>query len=798
MTPLGPQTHPRPECIALGVRDGAAPSPRPPVRIFLGTEPAQHRAERVFVWSIEQVRDPSRVYEIHRMSRLGGFRTRGWTTGFSNYRYAIPHFAGGRGRAVYNDVDQIYLADPALLFDADMGEHGVLAIRPDDPSVMLIDCERAADVWPLVDAQRRSKAELQRRAAEIPGLLGRLDPAWNARDGEYAAGRSRLLHYTTLHTQPWRPFPERFVYQENEHAGLWHALERSADEAAFQVFTRARPSARFGEMLARLRRAGRLSREGGAGLFDAGRDEALRDLVRRARPTSLSIWALGQRARWRGLLDAEPGREDSLEKRWGVGRVVVHDPVVDPGPPERADAAVARGALEPVPDEDLPWVLDEFFRSGRRMVHASVSLASRPGAPDRAAEWWTSRFEAASARRPQVRWQLVLTHPNGRLERREGGRWLGDEPPSVWALADDRPGNTTQSKGLADALGWPYETRTLAPGPLSALHNRLLGASRAGIDARRSSPLGPPWPDLVIAAGRRTAPVAQWIREQSGGRTRLVQLGRKGGDAAERFDLVVTPAYARLFPHPRRIVTRAPLCQTRPERLAAAAAAWRERLSGARSPRVAVLVGGTSGQYRIDPDTARRLGEDVMAMARETGGSILATTSRRLSPEATDAFCAAVEGAAYVHRWRPDDADNPYPAFLALADAFVITGDSESMIAEAIALGRPVYVYPLPERRSFRWLHVPREWVLARALGRPANRRGTVRPQHGLEWLCARLVDRGFVRPSRDLGRLHEDLFASGLARPFGVDYAGATRAHAPDLERVVERVRALMGVGGD
>ena len=122
-------------------------------------------------------------------------------------------------------------------------------------------------------------------------------------------------------------------------------------------------------------------------------------------------------------------------------------------------------------------------------------------------------------------------------------------------LRDDRPGNTTQSLGLAEALGWPYEVKQLRCRAAAALHNRWLGASLAGIDRDASTALEPPWPDLVIAAGRRTAPVAQWIRAQSRGRTRIVALGRKAGDDAERFDRVVTPSYARLFAHPRRIET---------------------------------------------------------------------------------------------------------------------------------------------------------------------------------------------------------------------------------------------------
>jgi len=90
----------QPECIVLGVREGVSPSAKPPVRIFLGTQLAQYRAERVFFWSVEQVRDPSREYEIYLMKELRGFNRRGWLTGFTNYRFAIPHFAGGSGKAI--------------------------------------------------------------------------------------------------------------------------------------------------------------------------------------------------------------------------------------------------------------------------------------------------------------------------------------------------------------------------------------------------------------------------------------------------------------------------------------------------------------------------------------------------------------------------------------------------------------------------------------------------------------------------------------------------------------------------
>ena len=257
----------------------------------------------------------------------------------------------------------------------------------------------------------------------------------------------------------------------------------------------------------------------------------------------------------------------------------------------------------------------------------------------------------------------------------------------------------------------------------------------------------------------------------------------------------MTPSYARLFPHPRRIETAGPLHRVTRDALAKAREEWADRLADAPAPRIAVLAGGTSGQYRLGPAEAGRLGAACAQLARACGGSLFATTSRRLGPAATEAFCAAVGEIHFLHRWRPDDPSNPYLGLLAHADAFVITGDSESMLAEATSLGRPVAIYELPVRASFRTLSAFREWVWRRATAKPLGPRGTPRPQRGLERWCGKAIERGYVRPSRDLHRLHAALFERELARPFDGSLPLAHGAPSDDRAAVAAAVREMMGV---
>src|SRR5262249_31412508 len=137
----------------------------------------------------------------------------------------------------------------------------------------------------------------------------------------------------------------------------------------------------------------------------------------------------------------------------------------------------------------------------------------------------------------------------------------------------------------------------------------------------------------------------------------------------------------------------------------------------------------------------------------------------------------------------------PYLAYLALADVIIVTGESESMLAEAAATGKPVYIYPLPKRQPGRWAQL-KEWIVKRAQMQRLGPRGTVQPQRGMEYLCARLVERGIILPRQDLHILHETLVRRGNARFFGEPLDTAQRPVFREVDDVAHCVRMLMGAG--
>jgi mitochondrial fission protein ELM1 len=344
-------------------------------------------------------------------------------------------------------------------------------------------------------------------------------------------------------------------------------------------------------------------------------------------------------------------------------------------------------------------------------------------------------------------------------------------------LASPHAGDNTQLLALARALGIPFEVKRFRYRRWQTPTRLLLGATRAGLDPRASSPLDPPWPDLVIGAGRATEAIAFWIRSRANPLVRLVYLGTPWA-ALDRFDLVITTPQYRLPESPNVLHNVLPLHDVgrRAEETAPEVAAWRRRLAHLPRPWTAVLVGGRSGPYEFRESDGTRLAALARERAARDGGALLVTTSARTRPEAANALARGLTAPAFLHRWQPGQMDNPYRAFLSLADAFIVTADSISMIAEACATGKPVALFDTEEDR--RAMRAPRLHWRGRSLATTGFRLG---------------MALGPARWTRDIRIVHRRLLAEGR-----VSWLGDPPApHPPelrdgDLDRAVARVRTL------
>jgi mitochondrial fission protein ELM1 len=360
--------------------------------------------------------------------------------------------------------------------------------------------------------------------------------------------------------------------------------------------------------------------------------------------------------------------------------------------------------------------------------------------------------------------------------------------PRLWLVIGDKVGDNAQVEVIAEALGWPAERKVMRFLPRFQTGKPPFKPSLYHIDQAASDVLQPPWPDLVLTVGRRPSMAAMWVKEQSGGRTKVVIVGRPRR-MLRNFDLVLATPQYRLPERDNVLRLTLPLMRVDLKKVAAASAGWNERLSDLARPLTAVLVGGPTKPFVFDAAAAQAF---LAALQSTTGkdGSLFVTTSRRTPEEVTAALQAGLPAGSRLYCWAPGSIDNPYLALLGLADRFVVTGDSVSMLVEVARLRKPLAIFPLPT--------APGPWPILKK--RLANvfqpRAGEPRRGTTLARLGDALYDMGVVGYSREFEAVHQSLIDAGLAVPLGAPFPSGASGAPDDLPRVVDRIRALFNPG--
>ena len=361
------------------------------------------------------------------------------------------------------------------------------------------------------------------------------------------------------------------------------------------------------------------------------------------------------------------------------------------------------------------------------------------------------------------------------------------ETCKVWILDVDRWGDTQQMRTLAEAApGVEYSILHLSSRKGFPRLRRFPRHSIGWLDAQSRALLRPPWPDAVFLAGRTAVSVALWIRRQNPA-TRLVAFGRPFAPF-RLFDLVLSNA--AYFPpsRPNVLRLRAPLHVLDAGKMQAMKRKWQARLKHLPRPYITLLAGGRSSPYRFDPEEAARLGRQVSALATRHGGSVLVATNYRLPPQSASALFEAISAPTFLHDCRNGD-ENPYLAFLALADTTVVTIDSLSMMTEAASTGSNVLIYPLERERNVFRDRLDDLYDLA-------MKTPLLAPVHALL--------RGIEAQGVLLRRADRHMFASwlvenGHARWFSVeDDLGGIEKRRPlqmqdELDRAVQRLSAIL-----
>ena len=273
-----------------------------------------------------------------------------------------------------------------------------------------------------------------------------------------------------------------------------------------------------------------------------------------------------------------------------------------------------------------------------------------------------------------------------------------DTPLCCLVISDGRRGIENQALGLAEALARLHPTeitkhvvtsgsvfKALPPEMQFKLKSNpkdygISGAPKLAIAPR-----------LAIGCGRQAIAPLMALKKKHGADIFTVYVQDPRIDP-KHFDLVIAPEHdglsgenvVRMIGSPNRITA---------ERLATETAKFAAKLDKLPSPRVAVLIGGSSKSHKLTRDIHRDHMQAICGLA-DQGMSIMLTTSRRTPDWAVDDYANITKDRKQVWVW-DNKGDNPYFAFLGAAHAILVTEDSTNMLTEACATGKPVFTLPM-------------------------------------------------------------------------------------------------------
>lgn len=261
---------------------------------------------------------------------------------------------------------------------------------------------------------------------------------------------------------------------------------------------------------------------------------------------------------------------------------------------------------------------------------------------------------------------------------------------------DNRIGSRHQAEGIADCLDkskFEIIFKEIKYTSLAALPNILRGRTLIGITKDSKQNLIPPFPDIVLSASRRCAPVARWIKKQHK-TAKLIQLLHIGRTGVKDFTAIFAPEHdSNKYQAPNIHYTIGSPHFITSEKLSSAAIQWKDKFASLPHPITAVIIGGSIKKHPFSAKNAEELALQIKKIKEKDGGSLLITTSRRTGIHAEKLIMQQLQSIPnYSYLWGNKE-ENPYLGFLACADNLIVTGDSVSMCCEATATGKPLAIF---------------------------------------------------------------------------------------------------------
>jgi mitochondrial fission protein ELM1 len=273
----------------------------------------------------------------------------------------------------------------------------------------------------------------------------------------------------------------------------------------------------------------------------------------------------------------------------------------------------------------------------------------------------------------------------------------------VWSLEDERIGSSKQAKALAQLVTSHIVVKKVVYNFLIRLPN-FLKPDWMGIDFQKSDQLlidnTEEIPQLIIFAGRRLAGIAIFLKKffqrKFSHRVRLIAI-LNPNYSFKKFDLIVLPTHDSFFLAKAKNIkyVDGAICGRDFSPAVDVVSYWQPQLESFPKPFFSWIIGGDIKKQKLDPHRIGLVTEKISNFVNTQGGTLLVTTSRRTSDGCSEEIKAHLACTHIFYNWSQNytHIPNPYYYFLEESEIVFATEDSISMIAEIVALKKPLYIY---------------------------------------------------------------------------------------------------------
>lgn len=208
-------------------------------------------------------------------------------------------------------------------------------------------------------------------------------------------------------------------------------------------------------------------------------------------------------------------------------------------------------------------------------------------------------------------------------------------------------------------------------------------------------------PDVIVSCGAAGSGVSTLLKKKTGAKNIVIL--NPGFITRDDFDLAIVPHHDvwQWMPFKSNVVTTdLALNPVTPEGLAHLNTGGPSAYVPAGSMAVGLLVGGNNRSFRFTGTVTDALAREVARLCKELKAQLYCTTSRRTPRNVDAALEHAFEGQPFCRifvRGREDRNSATVEKILACSNLIIVSGESISMVSEAVSSGKPVVVF-MPQK----------------------------------------------------------------------------------------------------